>query len=72
MAVLLSQRIDVGVDGAILILDSRVQSHIASLDDSNAAVYLASQDDVATVFCFREFQDITPNTSPGIKTVSPV
>lgn len=33
---------------------------MTSLDASKAAVYSASHDEVATVFCFRAFQEINP------------
>ena len=61
MAALLSQRIGVDAAGARSMLDSSVHSHIASLAHSNAAVYSASQEDEATVFCFQVVQEITPD-----------
>ena len=61
MVVLLSQRIGVDAASVRLMPDSSVHSHIASLAHSNAAVYSASQEDEATVFCFRVVQEITPD-----------
>jgi len=61
MAALLSQRIGVDAAGAKSIPDSNVRSQIASFPHSNAAVYSASQEDEATVFCFRVVQEITPD-----------
>ena len=58
---LLSQRIVVGDSCVKLTLESNVRNQIASFDASRAAVYSASHDEVATVFCFRDCQDIGPD-----------
>ena len=65
MAALLSQRIGVDAAGVKSIPDSSVCSHIASFPHSNAAMYSASQEDEATVFCFQVAQEITPD--PKVK-----
>ena len=44
-------------------LDNSVRSQMASLDASKAAVYSASQDDVATVRWRRDCQEIGPEPS---------
>ena len=70
IAALLSQRIVVGVDGCMNFSSvRRVHSQIASLEASNAAVYLASHDELATVFCFFTFQETNPN--PRVKPKPP-
>ena len=60
IAALLSQSREVGSRGMKPMLDSRVRNHRASFDASNATVYSASQDDVATVRCRLDCQDIGP------------
>ena len=40
--------------------ESMVRSQTASLHDSDAAMYSASVDDVATTFCFLADQEIIP------------
>ena len=67
---LLSQRIVVGVDGCMNLSSvRRVRSQIASLEASNAAVYSASHDELAMVFCFFAFQEINPD--PRVKPKPP-
>jgi len=61
MAALLSHKIGVDAAGEKFILDIRVRSQTASFAHSNAAVYSASQEDEATVFCFRVVQEMTPD-----------
>lgn len=60
MAALLSHNKVVALFWARPISDSKVRSQIASLDASNAAVYSASHDDVATVLCFLDAHDMRP------------
>ena len=65
---LLSQRIVVGIDGCINLSSvRRVCSQIASLEASNAAVYSALHDELATVFCFFTFQETNPNSGVKLK-----
>ena len=61
MAALLSQSKLVGFCGWWLITLKSVQSHIASLQASNAATYSASQEEAATVFCLWACQEIMPD-----------
>ena len=60
IAALLSQQIVVGAVGVWLILLRSVRSQIHSFEASNAAVYSASQDEAATVFCFLACHETTP------------
>jgi hypothetical protein len=56
---LLLHKIIVGPVGAMSISDRRVQSQMASFEDSKAAVYSALQEDVETVFCLQELHKTT-------------
>src|SRR5277367_804839 len=69
MVALLSHSRVVAEVGGKLILVSRVRSHIASLEASKAAVYSASQKDVATVPWSRDCQEIGPD--PSVKRYPP-
>ena len=60
MAALLSQSNVVADVGGRPILENSVRSHIASFDASNAVVYSASHEDVATVRCHLDCQDTGP------------
>ena len=61
IAALLSHRIVVDVAGWMNLNSvRRVRNHTASFAASNAAVYSASHDELATVFCFFAFQEINP------------
>ena len=66
IAPLLSHKILVGQSGGNKsISERRVRSQMASLEHSKAAVYSASQEEVAMVFCFRELQEIA--AEPRVK-----
>ena len=63
MAALLSHKMVVGLGREKSMPARSVRSQIASLHDSYAAVYSASQEDDATVFCFWQLQDMIPDPS---------
>ena len=70
IAALLLQRIAVGVDECMNLSSvRRVCSQIASLEALNAAMYLASHDELATIFCFFAFQETNPD--PRVKPKPP-
>jgi hypothetical protein len=58
---LLSHIILIGLVGKTLIPVSRAHSQIASLVVSKAAMYSASHEEAATVFCFFVAHDIAPD-----------
>ena len=60
LAALLSHMIGVEVDGKRPMPSSSCRIQRASLLASKAAMYSASQDDTATVFCLRALQEVTP------------
>jgi hypothetical protein len=71
MVALLSHNIVVGFDGCKSFSSiSRVRSYIASFDASKAAVYSASHDELATVFCFFTFHEI--RLAPKVKPYPPM
>ena len=68
MAALLLQRIVVDVDGCMNFSSiRRVHSQIASLEASKVAIYSASHDELATVFCFFAFQETNPDSRVKLK-----
>jgi len=70
MAALLLQSIVVEIVGCKNFNSvNRVRSQMASFEASNAAVYSASHDELATVFCFFAFHEIRP--APKVKPKPP-
>jgi hypothetical protein len=69
MAALLSQSKGVADVGKKPILESSVQSHIASFEASKAAVYSASHEEVATVRCRLDCHETGPE--PKVKRYPP-
>lgn len=63
IAELLSQLIVVGSICLKLIPSKSERIQIASFVNSDAATYSASHDEVATVFCFLAFHEISPEPS---------
>ena len=62
MVALLLQQMVVGMETVCSMLFKGEQSQMPSFEASNAAlVYLALQEEVATVFCFLACNDITPD-----------
>src|SRR6266567_6853589 len=70
MVVLLLHSMVVGFNGCMNFSSiSNECSHITSFDASNAAVYSASHDELATVFCFFKFHETKP--APRVKPYPP-